>query len=43
MDVERAEVRMPDGPLRELGEFEIGLHLHADVNVTVKVKVVPEE
>ena len=43
VDVERAEVRMPDGPLRELGEFEIGLHLHADVNVTVKVQVVPEE
>ena len=43
VDVERAEVRMPDGPLRELGEFEIGLHLHADVNVTVKVKVEPEE
>ena len=43
VDVERAEVRMPDGPIRELGDFEIGLHLHADVNVDIKVKVVPEE
>ncbi|SVE45601.1 uncharacterized protein METZ01_LOCUS498455, partial [marine metagenome] len=43
IDVERAEVRMPDGPIRELGDFEIGLHLHADVNVDIKVKVVPEE
>ena len=43
VNVERGEVRMPDGPIHELGDFEIGLHLHADVNVDVKVKVVPEE
>lgn len=41
--VERSEVRMPDGPIHELGDFAIGLHLHADVNVDVSVKVVAEE
>ncbi len=40
--VERSEVRLPDGPLRALGEFEIEMHLHADVNVTVRVEVVAD-
>ena len=43
VEVERAEVRMPDGPIHELGDFTIGLHLHADVNVDISLKVVAEE
>jgi len=43
VEVERAEIRMPDGPIHELGDFSIGLHLHADVNVDVSLKVVAEE
>jgi len=40
VDVQRSEVRMPDGPIHELGEFQIGVHLHPEVNADVKVKVV---
>jgi len=43
VEVERSEVRMPDGPIHELGDFTIGLHLHADVNVDINLKVVAEE
>jgi large subunit ribosomal protein L9 len=43
VDASRAEIRMPDGPIHETGDFTIGLHLHADINVEVTVKVVPEE
>ena len=43
IEVERSEVRMPDGPIHELGEHEIGVHLHSDVNATVKVRVVAAE
>ena len=43
VEVERSEVRMPEGPVHELGEYEIGMHLHADVNVCVNLKVVAEE
>lgn len=42
VEVERREIRMPDGPLRQLGEYEIGIHLHSDVDATVKV-IVEEE
>ncbi len=41
--VERSEIRMPDGPIREIGEFEITLHLHTDVDINVSVNIVPEE
>jgi len=43
VEVERSEIRMPDGPIHDLGDFEIGLHLHADVNVDISLKVVAEE
>jgi large subunit ribosomal protein L9 len=39
--VEKQEVRLPEGPLRAAGEFEVLLHLHADVDATVTVHVVP--
>ena len=38
--VERSEVRMPDGAIRALGEFDIALQLHTDVTVNIKVAVV---
>jgi large subunit ribosomal protein L9 len=43
VEVERAEVRMPDGPIQELGEYPIGVHLYSDVDVEVLIKVVGEE
>ncbi|MCH8060789.1 MAG: 50S ribosomal protein L9 [Proteobacteria bacterium] len=43
VEVERSEVRMPDGPIHELGEFAIGVHLHTDVNAEVTIRVVAEE
>jgi len=43
VEVERAEVRMPDGPVQELGEYTIGVHLHSDIDAEVLVKVVGEE
>ncbi len=43
VQIERSEVRMPDGPIHELGEFPIGIHLHSEVNVDVIVRVVASE
>jgi large subunit ribosomal protein L9 len=39
IEVERSEIRLPDGPLRLVGEHEVELHLHADVNVGIKVVI----
>ncbi len=40
---ERSEIRMPEGPIQELGEYDIGVHLHPEVNAEIKVRVVAEE
>jgi large subunit ribosomal protein L9 len=37
--VSRSEVRLHEGPLRVVGEHDIELHLHSDVNVEVKVVI----
>ena len=43
MELEKQEVRLPDGPFRAAGEYEVALHLHADVDATVKLEIIPEE
>ncbi len=43
VEVEKKEIRLPDGPLRNVGEHPISLHLHADVDSEVTVNVVGEE
>ena len=39
VEVERSEIRLPDGPLLSVGEHQIDLHLHTDVNVEIKVVI----
>ena len=39
VEIERSEVRLPDGPLRVIGEHTIELHLHTDVNVEIAVVI----
>lgn len=42
IDVAKSEVRMPNGPIRQTGEYDIALHLHAEVDAAVRVVVVAE-
>jgi large subunit ribosomal protein L9 len=41
-DVVRSEVRMPEGPFKAVGEYELTLALHSDVETRIKVTVVAE-
>lgn len=43
VEVARSEIRMPDGPIHETGEFPLALHLHSDVDAEFTLKVVGEE
>lgn len=43
VELQKSEVRLPDGPLRVAGEYDIALHLHSDIDVSIKVVVVPIE
>jgi large subunit ribosomal protein L9 len=39
----RAEVRLPNGPLRTVGEHVVVVHLHTDINVELPITIVAEE
>lgn len=41
-DINRNEVRLPAGPLRHTGEFDVDIQLHSDVVVTIKVNITSE-
>jgi large subunit ribosomal protein L9 len=40
--VEKSEVVLGEGPLRRTGEYDVVVHLHADIEATVKITVVAE-
>lgn len=42
-DLEKREVRMPHGAIRQAGEYDITVHLLTDVDATLKLTVVGEE
>ena len=43
VELEKREVRLPTGPIRLAGEYEIELHLHADVNAPLKLTIIADE
>ncbi len=41
-EIEKREVLLPEGALRNLGEYDIALQLHSDIKTIVKVVVIEE-
>ena len=42
LEVERSEVKLPDGAIRVLGEYEVDVQLHSDVTATIHLHVAAE-
>ncbi|MBT8117890.1 MAG: 50S ribosomal protein L9, partial [Gammaproteobacteria bacterium] len=42
VDIERNEVRLPEGAFRLVGEYDVTLHLYSDVNATIKLVITAE-
>ncbi|QCO67754.1 50S ribosomal protein L9 [Luteimonas yindakuii] len=42
VEVHKSEVVMGEGPFRHVGEYEVVIHMHADVETPVKVVIEPE-
>ncbi|MES9970123.1 MAG: 50S ribosomal protein L9 [Candidatus Thiodiazotropha sp.] len=42
VELAKKEVLLPNGAFRVAGEYEVDLHLHADVNAKIKLTIVPE-
>ncbi|MEE8057633.1 MAG: 50S ribosomal protein L9 [Pseudomonadales bacterium] len=43
VEVNKSEVRLPTGTIRELGEYEVNIQLHAEVTQAIKLSVVQED
>jgi large subunit ribosomal protein L9 len=43
VEIEKSEIRLPEGPLRAVGEYEVTLHLHTDVDAILRVIITGEE
>ena len=43
LSIEKSNIRMPDGPLKTVGEFELEIALHTDVVAAIKVQIVAEQ
>ena len=41
-ELNKSEVIMGEGPIRTVGEFDVTVQMHSDVQTTVKVTVIPE-
>lgn len=42
VELQKHEVRLPAGPLRVAGDYEIKAQIHGDVTATVAVSIIPE-
>jgi large subunit ribosomal protein L9 len=41
-EIDKSEVRLPEGALRDLGEYEVAVQVHGEVTAMVVIAVVPE-
>jgi large subunit ribosomal protein L9 len=42
INIDKSEVQLPDGPIKETGDHNIMISVHPEVNIEVLVKVLPE-
>ncbi|PJE79405.1 50S ribosomal protein L9 [invertebrate metagenome] len=42
VQVAKSEIRLPEGPIRAIGEYDVAIQLHTDVSSTIKVYVEAE-
>jgi large subunit ribosomal protein L9 len=43
VEINRSEVRLPEGPLRSVGKHAVTIHLHSDLNVDITVNVIGQD
>lgn len=43
VEIKKSEVALPNGPLKTIGEFDVTIILHHDVQALVKINVTPEQ
>jgi len=42
IEISKHEIHLPNGPIRQVGEYDVEVHLHSDVEAFVTVQVIAE-
>ncbi|MDG4551809.1 MAG: 50S ribosomal protein L9 [Candidatus Contendobacter sp.] len=42
IELQKQEVRLPAGSIRQIGEYDVDLHLHGEVRTQIRVNVITE-
>ncbi|MFN3563980.1 MAG: 50S ribosomal L9 C-terminal domain-containing protein, partial [Moraxella osloensis] len=43
LPVDRSEVKLPEGTLRQIGEYNVDIQLHHDVTTNIQVTILAED
>lgn len=43
LEVDRSEVKMPEGAFRQVGEYKVTIQLHHDISADILVTILPED
>ena len=43
LEVEKGKIRLPEGTLKEIGEYQIDIELHPEVIQRISISITPEE
>jgi len=42
IELDKREVKLPAGPIRQIGEYDVGIHLHNEVKTQIRVNIIAE-
>ncbi len=42
IELQKHEVRLPAGPIRQIGEYDVDLHMHNEVKTQIRVNIIAE-
>jgi large subunit ribosomal protein L9 len=42
-ELTKQEIKLPGGPFRAVGQYEVKVHLHPEVDATIKIDVIPAD
>ena len=42
IELQKQEVRLPTGSIRQIGEYDVDLHLHGEVKTQIRVNIIAE-
>ena len=43
LEIERSQVRLPEGVFRKVGEYSVTIHFHADVDAIIKLSIIDKD